>query len=424
MEEARKQHIEIQGHVPDRVTAWEATEAKQKSIEHLLGMPYACSSREKELWPRSAKTQSMLEGDRIELDAFRSYSQEKCDRLFREFIRNGTWAVPTLSVYKTFGLLNDAELRSDTRMRYFGGEFRDWLSAKDDPRLKSWTRADFELERDLFKQEQRLFGELFRAGVPLLAGTDTGNPYCFPGFSLHDELVLLVESGLTPLAALQAATRNAAIFMNAEDRYGSISKGKIADLVLLDADPLQDIRNTTKIAEVFFAGRELDRAALDWLLKSAEEEANKEQKLTFDGEANQSSTTSSSHSKDDLKAFPGQNEGDFIIKDFRFNSGEVLTELRLHYVTLGTPHRNASGEIDNAVLLLHSTGGDTTEFFEPSLSGPLYGPGEPMDLNKFYYDYSRRRRARQIKQAERRASSTLPALRLQRHGHGSVSSRN
>jgi Amidohydrolase family/Domain of unknown function (DUF4440) len=274
MDEARKQHIEVQGHVPDRITAWEATEAKQKSIEHLLGMPYACSSREKELWLLSAKTQSMLEGDRVELDAFRSYSQEKCDRLLREFIRNGTWAVPTLSVYKTFGFLNDAELRSDTRMRYFGGEFRDWLGAKDDPRLKSWASADFELERELFKQEQRLVGELFRSGVPLLAGTDTGNPYCFPGFSLHDELALLVEAGLTPLAALQSATSNAAVFMNATDRYGSIARGKIADLVLLDADPLQDIHNTTKIRAVFVAGKEFDRAALDSILRVAEAAAS------------------------------------------------------------------------------------------------------------------------------------------------------
>jgi homoserine O-acetyltransferase len=82
--------------------------------------------------------------------------------------------------------------------------------------------------------------------------------------------------------------------------------------------------------------------------------------------------------------FRGQTESDFIIKDFHFNSGEALPELRLHYVTLGTPHRNASGEIDNAVLLLHSTGGDTTEFFESDFSGPLLAPGEPLDLTKFY----------------------------------------
>jgi Amidohydrolase family len=81
---------------------------------------------------------------------------------------------------------------------------------------------------------------------------------------------LLVESGLTPLAALQAATRNAAIFMNAADRYGTVSKGKIADLVLLDANPVQDIHNTTKIAEVFLNGTEFDRKALDGILRAAE----------------------------------------------------------------------------------------------------------------------------------------------------------
>jgi hypothetical protein len=93
---------------------------------------------------------------------------------------------------------------------------------------------------------QRLVGAIFRAGVPMLAGTDAGEPYCFPGFSLHDELALLVESGLSTLAAIQAATRNAAVFMDASDKYGSVAPGKIADLVLLDSDPLQDIHNTTQ----------------------------------------------------------------------------------------------------------------------------------------------------------------------------------
>ena len=82
--------------------------------------------------------------------------------------------------------------------------------------------------------------------------------------------------------------------------------------------------------------------------------------------------------------WPGQTEGDFIVKDFRFHSGEALPELRLHYLTLGTLHRNASGEIDNAVLLLHSTSSDTTELLQPSFAGPLYGPGKPFDLSKFY----------------------------------------
>jgi homoserine O-acetyltransferase/O-succinyltransferase len=96
-------------------------------------------------------------------------------------------------------------------------------------------------------------------------------------------------------------------------------------------------------------------------------------------------TLSSAQTKDTIAPmFHGQTEGDFIIEDFRFNNGEVPPRLRLHYVTLGTPHRNSSGHIDNAVLLLHSTGSDTTEFFESSFAGRLFGSGDPLDLSKFY----------------------------------------
>jgi homoserine O-acetyltransferase len=80
----------------------------------------------------------------------------------------------------------------------------------------------------------------------------------------------------------------------------------------------------------------------------------------------------------------GQTEGIFILKDFKFMDGEVLPELRLHYVTLGSPHRNASHEIDNAILLLHSTGGDATEFLDLEFSEPLFGTGKPFDISKFY----------------------------------------
>lgn len=157
------------------------------------------------------------------------------------------------------------------------------MTGKFDARMKESSAADFQVIRKTFSAESRVTGELFRAGVPMLAGTDVGNPFCFPGFSLHDELALLVESGVSPLGALQMATRNPARFMGATDKYGSVTRGKIADLVLLDADPLQDIHNTTKISEVFLDGKEYDRAALDQILASAEKNANAQQTLTMPG---------------------------------------------------------------------------------------------------------------------------------------------
>ena len=111
-----------------------------------------------------------------------------------------------------------------------------------------------------------LIGAMRRAGVQFLAGTDTGNPYCFPGFSLHDELVLLVQAGLTPVDALRAAILNPAKFLGLEATLGTIGKGKLADLVLLDANPLDDIRNTQRIQAVVSNGRFQDLDALDKML--------------------------------------------------------------------------------------------------------------------------------------------------------------
>jgi imidazolonepropionase-like amidohydrolase/ketosteroid isomerase-like protein len=280
LDEARQQNIPVGGHVPNSVTLLEAAAAKQRSIEHLIGIELACSNREKDLRPKiQAASPIGIEFDKLVLAALQSSSDSRCKGVFAELRKNGSWPVPTLAVWRSVGRLNDSQFTSDNRVRYFSGEFRDWMTGKLDARMKEWSASEFAVRRDIFSAESKLTGELFRAGVPLLAGTDVGNAFCFPGFSLHDELALLVESGLTPLAALQAATRNAAIFMNATDRYGSVSKGKIADLVLLDADPLQDIHNTIKISEVFLDGKEFDRVALDGTLGAAEAEASASDQL-------------------------------------------------------------------------------------------------------------------------------------------------
>src|SRR5262249_44669529 len=118
-------------------------------------------------------------------------------------------------------------------------------------------------------------GSMPKAGVKLLAGTDVATPFCFPGFGMHDELGLLVEAGLSPLAALQTATGNPAQFLGREKDLGTVEKGKLADLVLLDADPLKDIKNTTKIASGIVGGKLLSREALDKMLAEVETEASK-----------------------------------------------------------------------------------------------------------------------------------------------------
>jgi imidazolonepropionase-like amidohydrolase len=137
-------------------------------------------------------------------------------------------------------------------------------------RIANRNESEYVNAKKVFKKEVEIVGAMQRAGVPLLAGTDTGNPFCFPGFSLHEELALMVIGGLTPVEALRAATLNPAKFLGLDKTLGTIEPGKIADLVLLDADPLADIRNTQKIDAVISNGRLLDRRELNKMLSQAE----------------------------------------------------------------------------------------------------------------------------------------------------------
>ncbi|MEA2552464.1 MAG: hypothetical protein QOJ65_640, partial [Fimbriimonadaceae bacterium] len=133
-------------------------------------------------------------------------------------------------------------------------------------KYKDWTDENLALHDRYFRKQLEIVGKMQKAGVPILAGTDVMNPYCFPGFSLHDELVWLTKAGLKPGEALRAATINPAIYLGIEKDFGTAERGKVADLVLLDANPLLDIRNTTKIGAVFVRGKLLRREDLDKLM--------------------------------------------------------------------------------------------------------------------------------------------------------------
>jgi hypothetical protein len=188
-------------------------------------------------------------------------------------VRNGTWQCPTLTVLRSIAHLNDPDFVNDERLKYVPRSLRTQWDPKNDERFSHMTTDDETALRDVFRRDLELVGRMHQAGVGILAGTDTMNPYCFPGFSLQDELALLVEAGLSPMAALQAATRNPARLMGQSDQRGTLEAGKIADLVLLDHDPLADIHNTRSIRAVVLRGRLLPRAALDEMLSAAEVEA-------------------------------------------------------------------------------------------------------------------------------------------------------
>ena len=268
-EEALKRGIPFAGHVPIAVTIGEASDAGQKSVEHLTGVALGCSAQEGALF---SEIQNAPPADRRRLtgEAFDSFDEAKANALFARFVKNGTWQCPTLTVLRSIASLNDPKFVNDDRLKYMPKSMRSSWDPKNDFRFKDSKPEDWAELRSQFQQSKVLVGRMYRAGVSIIAGTDVMNPYCFPGFSLHDELALLVESGLPAMGALQAATRNAAQFMGRLDGQGTIEVGKVADLVLLDKDPLADIRNTRSIQAVVLGGKYMPRTELDGMLAEAE----------------------------------------------------------------------------------------------------------------------------------------------------------
>jgi imidazolonepropionase-like amidohydrolase len=279
VKEAKRLHMPVAGHVPIAVGALAVSQAGQRSIEHLTDILLSCSSHETVL--RAALVSRFNQPyDSVSAQARRqlpeliaTYNPAKCQALAAQFRRDSTWQVPTLTVLRSSAHLDDSVLASDPRLEYVSREVRELWDPRKDFRFKAMTASDFVRARQLFAKQVELVGLLHRAGVPILAGTDVLNPYCFPGFSLHDELAMLVDAGLTPMEALQAATRNPAIFLRATDSLGTVETGKLADLVLLDADPIADIHNTTKINTVVLDGQFLDPAARQRLLDFVRVEA-------------------------------------------------------------------------------------------------------------------------------------------------------
>jgi hypothetical protein len=278
-EVCRRERITLVGHVPDHVTASEASDAGQKSIEHLTGVLRACSSDEPLLirkqfaaGPKKATIgQSLNRELGWQRELLQSYSDEQATDLITKFLRNQTWQVPTLILLRNDAFPTPATDPSrDPRQKYVPRQvLANWQKSVKD-RDKGATIEEFSLRSSLMQASLRIVGKLNTAGVPILAGTDTTAPFVFPGSSLHEELALLVQAGLTPMQVLEAATKLPAEFLGKQQTQGTIERDKIADLLLLDANPLDDIHNTQKIRAVILRGKLLDRKFLDELLVKEE----------------------------------------------------------------------------------------------------------------------------------------------------------
>jgi len=248
--------VAVAGHVPSAVRAADAAAVGQKSFEHLYGVLEGCSADETALiadnisyLDERAAHRSDPADDRAYFERL-LYSQDdrRCSELLTLLAELGVWQVPTLVAHRGVFRLREAQAADDPRLAYVHPTARaQWQPGSYDE-TRSFVDSDWDLRRQRWNRILSLVGKMNDAGVPILAGSDFHPTlaFTFPGFGLHEELELLVEAGLSPAEALRAATLNPALYLGATDSLGAIAPGMVADLVLLDRNPLEDIHPERK----------------------------------------------------------------------------------------------------------------------------------------------------------------------------------
>lgn len=275
LEEATSLDLEASGHIPVAISVVEASNAGQRTIEHARDLPLACSTYSPEyrsLATRATDGDAGVRGpsptERL-TKTLDGYDAAQCDDVMSTLVANGTYLVPTHGTREMDARAGEEAYRNDPRLKYIpAAQRRGWEADLDNyagspPEL-------VELYREFYDAGLRSTAMAHAAGVKIMVGTDANDTMIFPGFGVHDELRRFADAGVAPMDILRAATTVPAEYFGRTEDLGGISAGKLADLVLLDADPMADIRNSTSINTVMMAGRVYDRAALDAMLGRAE----------------------------------------------------------------------------------------------------------------------------------------------------------
>jgi imidazolonepropionase-like amidohydrolase len=260
VDEARRLNIDVVGHRPYAVAATEAA-AHQKSIEHARFILQESFAGSAELRTSARETNEYRK--RI----LNEHDPRLAQDIFKKMRENGTWYVPTHLTRWSDAFADDESVREDPLLRYLHPLIkRQWLEDIDEVLVEDPSPAAREIYRRYYAKGLELTGAAHKAGVRILAGTD----YIVAGADLHRELRQLAAAGLTPAEVLRTATVSPAEYYGMEAQYGTVEAGKIADLVLLRANPLEDIRNTEHIEAVIFNGNLYERFALDRIAQFVE----------------------------------------------------------------------------------------------------------------------------------------------------------
>lgn len=269
LKEAQKRNMITSGHMPFTVTLDETVDAGIDAIEHLYYIMKGCASNERDI---TLKLKEKELGFWQAMPALLgSYSDSTAQHTFKKLKENNVFVVPTLNIGKTLSYLDEVDHSNDTYLNYMGAGIIETYQGRIDRALNASEKV-----RNDRKQLDSFFGKLAKslndAGVSLLAGSDSGafNSYTYPGISLHKELELMVENGISPLDALRTSAYNGAKFLHQSTNYGTLQAGKIADLVLLEENPLEDITHTQNIFAVYKAGTLFTKSDLELLLDKSQ----------------------------------------------------------------------------------------------------------------------------------------------------------
>jgi imidazolonepropionase-like amidohydrolase len=256
LDEAKKKNRSVAGHLTSEVTVEQALDAGQHSFEHIIysGIPLACTKNEEQLDREMGAAMSTGAIRRIlaVLDkAEEQYDSAQAQHLWQDFKAHGAAVVPTMVSTYVNAHMDELAQRQDL-LKPFPDKLRqDWAPAAIMPHYQPDKLAWYKRE---VEREKKLVFAMFNAGVTVLPGSDSLDPYNIPGNSLQKELELFVEAGLTPAQALRSATSESADFVGDSDR-GMIAEGRVADFLVLTGDPVEDIKNTQRISAIILAGK-------------------------------------------------------------------------------------------------------------------------------------------------------------------------
>lgn len=274
-DEARKNQLPIHGHLPYSVTLSDALNAGQSCFEHLETFHVPCSPLSSQLNDMLLQTQTYNAGfwNGFFRMVVSNYSRDHVVEVAKMLAKYGAAICPTLKESQMYYLRNDVYSRTPSIVSYAPKEIDRWYRGEKIPPPRN--QEDSMMFARVFELELEMLKILHQNGVLILAGTDSSPiRYNIPGYGLHDELQFYVTAGLTTLQALQTATIIPAKFLGKQEEFGSIEEGKIADIVLLDANPLEHIQNLRRINAVFLNGVLMDKSYLEQLLENAIKIAN------------------------------------------------------------------------------------------------------------------------------------------------------